>query len=108
MITDHRTSLSHDFDWNNIAILDSERSFFKRLISESLHIHSQKQDINSQVDSDLFDSSYLSLVDSVDAKSYHYHVALISLIGLTILILTTESVISVAQQQLYSNGQGPH
>lgn len=39
IITD--LSLSHNFDWENVDILDTETSYYKRLISETLHIKNQ-------------------------------------------------------------------
>jgi len=38
MITEHRLRHNHDFDWLNVKILDSERFFWKRIISEMLNI----------------------------------------------------------------------
>jgi len=34
VITEHRLKFNHEFDWNNIKILDEEKTY-KRLISES-------------------------------------------------------------------------
>ena len=31
VITDHRISLSHEFNWNKVEILDREKVFNKRL-----------------------------------------------------------------------------
>jgi len=45
VITDHRIISSHDFDWNNVKILD-EKNFNKRLISEMINIRSQIKGIN--------------------------------------------------------------
>jgi len=46
VITDHRISSSHEFDWENVEILDRERYLTKRLISEMLHIKRQKNSLN--------------------------------------------------------------
>ncbi|KYQ51267.1 hypothetical protein ALC60_09630, partial [Trachymyrmex zeteki] len=40
----HRVEWNHDFDWENIQILDHERMLNKRLISEKAHILMQKMD----------------------------------------------------------------
>jgi len=40
VITEHRLNFSHDFDWNNVEILDKERYLTKRLISEMIYIKS--------------------------------------------------------------------
>jgi len=34
----HMQKFSHSFDWDNIKILDFEPNFYKRLVSEMLHI----------------------------------------------------------------------
>jgi len=46
VITDHRIISDHDFDWNNVEILDVERNLNKRLISEMINIISQSKSLN--------------------------------------------------------------
>ncbi|KYN19346.1 hypothetical protein ALC57_08319 [Trachymyrmex cornetzi] len=46
VITEHRISHHHEFDWENIKILDNERALNKILISEMIHIKQQKQSLN--------------------------------------------------------------
>jgi len=43
---------SHTFDWKNTQILDTEPNYFKRLISEMLHIKEQPNGINTQTDTE--------------------------------------------------------
>jgi len=43
---------NHNFDWNNVKILDFESNYQKRLISEMIHIKSQKNGINLNEDTD--------------------------------------------------------
>ncbi|KYM95437.1 hypothetical protein ALC62_13865, partial [Cyphomyrmex costatus] len=43
VITNHRLQFSHDFNWDNIKILDKEISLNKRLISEMIYIRKQKK-----------------------------------------------------------------
>ncbi|KYN09399.1 hypothetical protein ALC57_18504 [Trachymyrmex cornetzi] len=50
VITEHRISHQHEFDWENIKILDKERVLNKRLISEMIHIKQQRQNLNLQND----------------------------------------------------------
>jgi len=38
VITEHRLQFGHDFDWEDVKILDSERFLRKRLISEMMFI----------------------------------------------------------------------
>jgi hypothetical protein len=47
VITEHRLQFSHDFDWNNVEVLDEEVQFNKRLISEMIHIKRQKKRVES-------------------------------------------------------------
>lgn len=60
VITEHRINCSHDFNWEYTEILDEERNLNKRLISEMIHIHKQKQGLNIQSDTSLLDPIYLS------------------------------------------------
>lgn len=38
VITDHRVYQDHDFDWDQVRVLDVERNLYKRLASKMLHI----------------------------------------------------------------------
>jgi len=48
IITKHRINHQHDFDRENIKMLDEERMLNKRLISKMTHIKQQKQSLNLQ------------------------------------------------------------
>jgi len=43
--------LNHDFDWNNIQILNEEPCYYKRLISEMINIKKQSNSLNLQTKS---------------------------------------------------------
>jgi len=43
VITEHRVKYGHDFDWNNVEILDKEPHYNKRLISEMIHQKTNEQ-----------------------------------------------------------------
>jgi len=45
VITEHMREFSHSFDWDNVRILDTETNYFKRSVSEMLHIKKQKNGI---------------------------------------------------------------
>jgi len=62
VITNHRKNFNHDFDWNNVRVLDEETNYKKRLISEMIHIKKQKCGLNSQNDTELLDLVYHDLV----------------------------------------------
>jgi len=46
VIFNHRLDLDHDFDWNNVEVLDEETNYKKRFISEMIHIKTQDCDLN--------------------------------------------------------------
>jgi len=58
VITNHRMHLNHEFDWNSVEILDVERIYHKRSISEMLHIKCQSNGLNLQTDTDSLDHGY--------------------------------------------------
>jgi len=59
-ITDHRLQLNHEFDWNDVRVLDEEINYKKCLISEMIHI--KKHGLNSQNDTVLLDPIYNDLL----------------------------------------------
>lgn len=63
VITEHRLTASHEFDWDNIKIFDSEPSYFKRLILEAFYINKQLLGLNLQSNIDLLDKIYLPLIE---------------------------------------------
>jgi len=58
VITDHRLQAEHDFDWDNVKVLDQESNYNKRLISEMIYIKKQKHGLNAQTDTALLDPIY--------------------------------------------------
>lgn len=65
VISTHRLNFNHDFDWNNVRVLDKERSYCKRLISEMIYIKKQKEGINLQTDTENLDEIYSAIVDKL-------------------------------------------
>ncbi|EFN71472.1 hypothetical protein EAG_11901, partial [Camponotus floridanus] len=49
----------HEFDWNEVIILDRESSFMRRSVSEMIHIIRQDNSLNVQRDTEKFDKIYL-------------------------------------------------
>ena len=43
VISEHRIDNNHDFYWKNVQILDKEPNYFKRLVSEMIHIKKRRQ-----------------------------------------------------------------
>ncbi|KYN19622.1 hypothetical protein ALC57_08098 [Trachymyrmex cornetzi] len=58
VIAEHRLEYSHEFDWNNIKILDEENMLDKRLTSEMIYIQKQKNSSNMQTDTELLNKNY--------------------------------------------------
>jgi len=65
VLTEHALNYNHNFDWNNIKILDSESNYNKRLVSEMLHIKEQKNGINSQKDTEFLNESYFCILNEL-------------------------------------------
>jgi len=65
VITDHRISLSHEFDWENVEILDRERYLTKRLISEMLHSKRQKNSLNLHTDTECLDNGIDAILNKL-------------------------------------------
>jgi len=64
VITEHRLLYKHDFDWDNVQILDEETNYNKRLISEMIFIKKQKFGLNAQTDTELLDPIYNDILSS--------------------------------------------
>lgn len=63
VITEHRKTEDHDFQWDSINILDKESKLRKRFISEMLHIHLQKNSINKKEDTQLLHKPYSTILN---------------------------------------------
>ncbi|KYM95692.1 hypothetical protein ALC62_13658 [Cyphomyrmex costatus] len=62
---EHRLKYGHDFQWDNIKILDEEPCYRKRLISEMLHIKRQKNSLNLQTDTEGLHDAYVPIINKV-------------------------------------------
>lgn len=65
VITEHRLEFDHDFDWDNVKILDNERFLSKRLVSEMAHIKLQGNALNLQSDTEYLHHGYCSLLSKL-------------------------------------------
>ncbi|KYN12159.1 hypothetical protein ALC57_15678 [Trachymyrmex cornetzi] len=65
VITEHRLQEDHDFDWDNVTILDEEPHYRKRLISEMMFIRRQTHGLNLQTDMEGLPKAYLSIIDKL-------------------------------------------
>ena len=66
VVSKHRSEFGHDFLWNDVEILDTERIYQRRLISEMINIKMQKNAINLMTDTELLDQIYTSLIEKCD------------------------------------------
>ena len=65
VITEHKLQCNHDFQWDNIKILDEEPCYRKRLISEMFYIKKQKNSLNLQTNTEGLHKAYLPIVNKV-------------------------------------------
>ena len=62
VVFQHMSEHSHEFDWDNTKILDYEYHYYKRLVSEMIHIKSNKNSINKKEDVKVLNPSYFQLL----------------------------------------------
>ena len=65
VVSNHMVSTGHQFDWENVRILDREKDFKKRLISEMVHIKIAKNTINRKEDIDNLSHVYNSILSKI-------------------------------------------
>jgi len=65
VITNHRLNFDHDFNWDDVKILDQEPFLNKRLISEMLFIKRQNNSLNLQTDTERLPEIYLDIVNNL-------------------------------------------
>jgi len=62
IISEHITKYDHSFDWDNMRIMDRESNYFKRIVSEMIHIKEQKSGLNLNSDTELLDESSFDIL----------------------------------------------
>ena len=62
VIHTHRNSLNHEFNWDDTKIIDIERDYKKRLLSEMIHIKCNKHSINKKEDIHTLNRIYFPLL----------------------------------------------
>jgi len=65
VITEHRLDKNHEFDWDNPEILDKEKFYYKRMISEMINIKSQRNALNMQSDTELLPQTYVEILNKI-------------------------------------------
>jgi len=72
VISEHRLRFNHDFEWDNIKIIDYELSYQKRIIAEMVHIKKQQNGLNKQSDTELLPTSYIPILDLLPPSKYSF------------------------------------
>ncbi|KYN17282.1 hypothetical protein ALC57_10434, partial [Trachymyrmex cornetzi] len=65
VITEHRVNFGHEFDWDNVRVLDSERNYNKRLMSEMLYINRQSNGLNMKTDTEALNHGYIEILNKL-------------------------------------------
>ena len=68
-LTKHIFELNHNFDFDNVSILDVEPIKFKRNISEMVQIYKNKNSVNERTDTKNLNKYYISLLN-IEANKY--------------------------------------
>lgn len=61
-LTIHAVQKSHNFDFENVSILEQIPDYWQRLIAEKMYIHRSKNTVNTQIDKDGLHASYVNLM----------------------------------------------
>ncbi|KYM96044.1 hypothetical protein ALC62_13294 [Cyphomyrmex costatus] len=69
VVSKHQVNCNHDIDWDNTAILDNEPIYFKRSISEMIHIKNQTNSLNLQSDTEKLPQMYYSIITNTHQES---------------------------------------
>ncbi|KYN19316.1 hypothetical protein ALC57_08343, partial [Trachymyrmex cornetzi] len=65
VITEHRLQYDHDFQWDNVRVLDEEPCYRKRLTSEMLNIKKQTVGLNLQNDTEGLHKAYTLIINKL-------------------------------------------
>ena len=65
VVSNHCNNKKHSINWEKTKILDIEDNYFKRQISEMLHIHTQKEPINKKEDTKCLHDNYIHLLNTI-------------------------------------------
>jgi len=63
VVSTHKIENNHEMKWSEVAILDVEPSYTKRIISEMIYIKKQIKGLNKQSDTELLPDAYLPIMD---------------------------------------------
>ncbi|KYQ52017.1 hypothetical protein ALC60_08631, partial [Trachymyrmex zeteki] len=64
-VSEHGLYHGYNLDWDNVEILDEERYYNKRVISEMIHIKRQRHGLNLQTDTEALSLTYNDVLDKL-------------------------------------------
>jgi len=67
VISTHRLE-NHEFEWSSVHILDDESAWYKRIVSEMLHIKTQSNGLNKQSDTEMLSDSYNLIIQKLKSE----------------------------------------
>jgi len=65
VISEHIVKYNHSFDWDNTKIMDRDSNYYKRIVSEMIHIKEQKKGLNLNSDTELLNESYFDILSEL-------------------------------------------
>jgi len=63
VISEHRLENNHEFDWDNPMVLDRDKFYYRRLISEMINIKTQNNALNLQSDTKFLQPAYVEILN---------------------------------------------
>jgi len=66
-ISEHRLE-GHEFDWENVRVLDREPMYKRRMVYEMVHIQQQANSLNRQEDTELISKAYYLILKKCELK----------------------------------------
>ena len=61
VVSEHANEFQHEFDFNDVQILDRENRYYSRILSEMIYILLQDSPLNKQEDTNKLSSMYKNL-----------------------------------------------
>jgi len=65
VISEHRLKNNHEFDWDNPMVLDRDKFYYRRLISEMINIKTQNNALNLQSDTEFLQPTYVEILNKL-------------------------------------------
>jgi len=65
VISEHRLEKNHEFDWDNPMVLDRDKFYYRRLISEMINIKTQNNALNLQSDTEFLQPAYVEILNKL-------------------------------------------